>query len=78
MEALYVLLVFSLLLGCGFLLAFFWAHGSGQFDDAETPALRMLFDDVRQGSHKMHEETSTNSKRMLPMQSFQNEKIGGT
>ena len=46
MEALFVLLIFSLLLGVGFLLAFFWAHNSGQFEDSETPALRMLFDDV--------------------------------
>lgn len=44
MEALFVLLIFSLLLGLGFLAAFFWAHKNGQFEDAETPALRMLFD----------------------------------
>ncbi|MEO5819196.1 MAG: cbb3-type cytochrome oxidase assembly protein CcoS [Vicinamibacteraceae bacterium] len=29
----------------GFLLAFAWAVGSGQFDDTEAPPLRMLFDD---------------------------------
>ncbi len=45
MEALYVLLVFSLVLGVGFLAAFFFAHSRGQFDDSETPAMRMLFDD---------------------------------
>ncbi len=45
MEALYVLLIFSLLLGVGFLAAFFFAHSRGQFDDSETPAMRMLFDD---------------------------------
>ncbi|GAB4434915.1 MAG: hypothetical protein OHK0011_18080 [Turneriella sp.] len=45
MEALFVLLVFSLILGVGFLVAFFWAHNSGQFEDSQTPALRMLLDD---------------------------------
>lgn len=45
MEALYVLLVFSLVLGAGFLGAFFWAHSRGQFEDSETPAMRILFDD---------------------------------
>jgi len=45
MDALFVLLIFSVLLGSGFLLAFFWAQKNGQFEDAETPAIRMLFDD---------------------------------
>ena len=27
--------------------AFFWAAGSGQFDDLETPAWRILMDDDR-------------------------------
>lgn len=45
MDALYVLLIFSLLLGLGFLAAFFFAHSRGQFDDSETPAMRILFDD---------------------------------
>lgn len=45
MDALYVLLVFSLLLGGGFLAAFFYAHSRGQFDDSETPAMRILFDE---------------------------------
>ncbi len=45
MEALFVLLIFSLILGIGFLLAFFWAHNAGQYEDTETPAIRMLFED---------------------------------
>jgi cbb3-type cytochrome oxidase maturation protein len=46
MEALYILLIFSLILGVGFLIAFFWAQKTGQFEDSETPAIRMLFDEV--------------------------------
>ncbi len=37
----------SLLIALGFLGAFFWANKSGQYDDADTPAMRMLFDDVK-------------------------------
>lgn len=46
MEALFVLLIFSLILGIGFLVAFFWAHNAGQYEDTETPAIRMLFEDA--------------------------------
>jgi cbb3-type cytochrome oxidase maturation protein len=30
----------------GFLIAFLWAVGSGQYDDTTTPPVRMLFDDT--------------------------------
>lgn len=30
-----------------FLIAFFWSVRSGQNDDLETPAMRMLFDDKK-------------------------------
>jgi cbb3-type cytochrome oxidase maturation protein len=30
----------------GFLVAFLWAAFSGQFDDVETPAVRVLRDDA--------------------------------
>ncbi|HRP70461.1 MAG TPA: cbb3-type cytochrome oxidase assembly protein CcoS [Turneriella sp.] len=46
MEALYVLLIFSVLLGGGFLAAFFWAQKNGQFEDTQTPAMRILFDEA--------------------------------
>lgn len=52
MEALYVLLIFSLLLGVGFLAAFFFAHSRGQFEDSETPAMRILFDDYDLNAQK--------------------------
>jgi cbb3-type cytochrome oxidase maturation protein len=31
----------------GFLVAFAWAVGSGQFDDTTTPPIRILLDDSR-------------------------------
>lgn len=39
-----MLIGISLLLAAGFLYIFFRALKSGQFDDAHTPAIRILFD----------------------------------
>ena len=33
------------LVAAGFLAAFAWAVGTGQFDDTDSPPLRILFDD---------------------------------
>ncbi len=45
MNILYLLIPLGLLLLCGAVWAFFWAVGSGQFDDLDTPAMRILMDD---------------------------------
>ena len=45
MTSLIPLVFLSLCLGLGFLLIFFWALRSGQFEDSEGPKYRMLFDD---------------------------------
>ena len=45
MSILYVLIPLALLLLGAAVWAFFWAVGSGQFDDLDTPALRILMDD---------------------------------
>ncbi len=45
MSILYVLIPLALLLLGGAVWAFFWAVGSGQFDDLDTPAMRILLDD---------------------------------
>jgi cbb3-type cytochrome oxidase maturation protein len=44
MSALYMLIGISLLVAAGFLGAFLWATGKGQYDDDYTPSVRMLFD----------------------------------
>jgi len=44
MSVLFVLIVASLLVAGGFLIAFLWAARTGQFDDSHTPATRILFD----------------------------------
>lgn len=45
MNALYLLLGASLLLALVFVAGFIWASRSGQYDDMQTPSLRVLGDD---------------------------------
>ena len=45
MNILYLLIPLALLLLGGAVWAFFWAVGSGQFDDVDTPAVRVVMDD---------------------------------
>lgn len=44
MTILIVLVIVSLILAGGFLVAFLWAVKSGQFDDTYTPSVRILLD----------------------------------
>lgn len=66
MEILIPIILISLLVALGFLVAFIWAVRSGQYDDAETPAYRMLFDGDKPPEDKKEKlstknKTSTNS-----------------
>jgi cbb3-type cytochrome oxidase maturation protein len=45
METIFVLLPLALLIATIAVGFFIWAAISGQFDDLETPAVRILFDD---------------------------------
>ena len=45
MEVIQVLLPIALLLGLAFIGFFVWATKSGQYDDLDTPSIRVLFDD---------------------------------
>lgn len=40
-----LLIIASLIVATGFLIAFLWAVKSGQFEDRYTPSVRVLFDD---------------------------------
>ncbi|MDN3667790.1 cbb3-type cytochrome oxidase assembly protein CcoS [Echinicola jeungdonensis] len=44
MEVIFVLIGVSLVLAIGFLILFLRAMNQGQFDDAHTPSIRILFD----------------------------------
>ena len=57
MALVYVLLPLALLVMAVWIALFVWAVRQGQFDDLETPALRILFDDDASRS-KMSRPTS--------------------
>lgn len=46
MSAIIIMLVGSLFIAGGFLIAFLWSVRDGQFDDDYSPAHRILFDDI--------------------------------
>ena len=46
MSAIIIMLIGSLLIAGGFLIAFLWSVRDGQFDDDYSPAHRILFDDI--------------------------------
>jgi cbb3-type cytochrome oxidase maturation protein len=52
MEVIYLLLPTALLFASFAVLVFGWATRSGQFDDLETPASRMLGDDQVPGERR--------------------------
>ncbi|EMS34815.1 hypothetical protein C943_03136 [Mariniradius saccharolyticus AK6] len=54
MEVIFVLIAVSLVLAGSFLFLFFRAVKSGQFEDDQTPAIRMLFEN----------EIKTNEKKV--------------
>jgi len=45
LAVLYIVIPIALVLAGAGLAAFLWAVRKGQFDDLDTPAVRMLFDD---------------------------------
>lgn len=59
MEVIFLLIGFSLLVALIFLWLFFWAVRDGQYDDAYTPSMRILFDNKDQNKEKT-KTTNTN------------------
>lgn len=59
MNIFYLLIGVSLLAALIFLGAFIWAVRSGQFDDNETPSIRILFDDEKTDSEVNNEKKQT-------------------
>ncbi len=45
MSVIVILIIVSVLVAGGFLLAFLWSVKTGQMDDDYTPSIRILFDD---------------------------------
>jgi len=53
MSVIFFLIILGILVAGGFLVGFIWAVRSGQYDDTESPAIRMLFDDTKPVKKKM-------------------------
>jgi cbb3-type cytochrome oxidase maturation protein len=49
MSVIYLVLPVALVIVAGAVIAFVWAAKRGQFDDLDTPAVRMLHDDTPDG-----------------------------
>ena len=47
MSAMFILIIASLTVAIGFLIAFLWAVRTGQFEDKYTPKVRILFEDKK-------------------------------
>jgi cbb3-type cytochrome oxidase maturation protein len=52
MSVILILLTASLTIAIGFLVAFIWSVKNGQYDDAYTPSVRMLFENDLPDSQK--------------------------
>jgi cbb3-type cytochrome oxidase maturation protein len=50
MSVIIVLIIASILVAGGFLIAFLWAVRSGQYEDTFSPAVRILFDERQDNS----------------------------
>ncbi len=62
MSALFLLIIVSVSVAVGFLIAFIWAVRSGQYDDRFTPAVRMLFDDTAEPKQNEQKITPDNTR----------------
>jgi cbb3-type cytochrome oxidase maturation protein len=57
MSVMFILILASLFVAVGFLLAFLWAVRSGQYEDKYTPSIRMLMDNVKHKVEKKDKAT---------------------
>jgi cbb3-type cytochrome oxidase maturation protein len=59
MSIIFLMIPMALLLGAAFVYGFFWSTSNGQLDDLETPAHRILNDDLvhinKQRKEQQHE-----------------------
>ena len=56
MSVIFVLMTASLFMALVFLGFFLWAARSGQFEDTETPAMRMLTDEEKTAKKQKEKE----------------------
>lgn len=61
MATLFIMVPVALLLAAAAVIAFIWAVRSGQFDDPESSACRMLYDDQPTGRRDADMQSSSDS-----------------
>lgn len=66
MSVLYLVVPLALLVVGGAVAAFVWAAGRGQFDDLDTPAVRMLRDDGDPGRREQPDAATTATPTTAP------------
>ncbi len=52
MSVILILIIASLFVAGGFLIAYLWAVRSGQYDDKFTPSIRILFEDSKRSAER--------------------------
>ena len=62
MEVITILLPLAILLALFFVCGFIWMTRKGQYDDLETPAMRMLIDEKKINTSKMINITNKEKK----------------
>lgn len=65
MGMIYIMLIVSLVIAVFFLLTFFWATKSGQFDEDYAPSVRILFDDEKIMNTDQNTNTNQKTKQEL-------------
>ena len=58
MSVIVLLIIFSVIIAFIFLITFIWAVKSGQYDDTDSPSVRILFD-----NEKNQPPTDENNKK---------------
>ena len=66
METIFVLLPLALLIAAIAVGFFIWAARTGQLDDLDTPAVRILFDDDESRPEARPSATTDDSTRRVP------------
>ena len=67
MGVIILLIIVSVVVAGGFLIAFLWSVKTGQMEDDYTPSIRILFDDeVKSAAYKKNDKKEENVINHLP------------
>ena len=66
MIVIFLLIPLSIVIATCFLWAFIWAVRSGQYEDTQTPAMRMLWDEVGTKDRRAPTHPPSQPRNQLP------------